>query len=183
MEKVTPGTLLISDPFLQDPHFTRSVVLICEDDDSGTLGFILNKKYDQTIDELVSDLEGFKFPLFYGGPVQVDTIHFIHKRPDLIEDGIQIQETIYWGGDFDKVVDLIRNKILKSRDIKFFIGYSGWEANQLNEELETKSWITRDGTEQLIFHPFYEHIWKDALKDLGGEYAQMVNYPLDPQHN
>ncbi|HMZ46637.1 MAG TPA: YqgE/AlgH family protein, partial [Chitinophagaceae bacterium] len=123
------------------------------------------------------------FPLFYGGPVQPQTIHFIHKRPDLIEGGLEVLENIYWGGEFELVVDLIKTKKISKNDIRFFIGYSGWGEGQLADELQTKSWITRQATTALVFNSKTENIWKDALKDLGGEYSQMVNYPIDPQLN
>lgn len=183
MVDITPGLLLISDPFLKDPNFTRSVVLVCDHQTEGSFGFVLNKKYDQPLGELINDLEGFNFPIFYGGPVQVDTVHFLHNRPDLIEGGMEILDGIYWGGDFDVVVDLIKEKQIGTKDIRFFIGYSGWGEGQLAEELNTKSWITRPASQQIVFYKNAEQIWKEALKDLGGEYSQMVNYPLDPQLN
>jgi len=183
MIEIHPGILLISDPFLKDPNFARSVVLICDHQIEGSFGFVLNRLYDQPLGQMITDLEGFNFPLFYGGPVQKDTVHFLHTRPDLIEGGMEIRDGIYWGGDFEEVVELIKNKLLKPKDIRFFIGYSGWGEGQLEEELNTKSWITRDCTKPLVFNKNIDAIWKDALKDLGGEYSQMIHYPLDPQLN
>jgi putative transcriptional regulator len=183
MVDITPGLLLISDPFLKDPNFIRSVVLICDHQSEGSFGFVLNKPYDQPLGEMIADLEGFNFPLFYGGPVQIDTVNFLHNRPDLIEGGFEVLDGIYWGGDFEVVVDLIKENTLKQQDIRFFIGYSGWGEGQLAEELSTKSWITRDCTQRLVFHKKSGMIWKESLKDLGGEYSQMINYPLDPQLN
>lgn len=183
MIQILPGILLISDPFLKDPNFSRSVVLVCDHQIDGSFGFVLNRLYDQPLGNMISDLDGFHFPLFYGGPVQKDTVHFLHTRPDLIEGGMEIRDGIYWGGDFEVVVDLIKEKLLKPKDIRFFIGYSGWGEGQLEEELNTKSWITRDCTKSLVFNKNIDAIWSDALKDLGGEYSQMIHYPLDPQLN
>ena len=183
MVQVQSGILLISDPFLKDPNFLRTVVLLCEHQPEGSLGFILNKRYEQTIGELMTDLEDCNFPVYYGGPVQKDTIHFLHQRPDLIEDGHYIIDGIYWGGDFTEVVELIKLKKISLNDIRFFIGYSGWGQQQLETELKDKSWITREAIRQLIFHKNTDAIWRDALKDLGGEYSQMTNYPIDPQLN
>jgi putative transcriptional regulator len=183
MVDIAPGILLISDPFLKDPNFVRSVVLVCEHHAEGSFGFVLNKLYDQQLGELVSDLEAFEFPLFYGGPVQMDTVHFLHKRPDLLDDGVEIIDGIYWGGQFEEAVSLIKSGDLTQNDIRFYLGYSGWGQGQLEDELRTKSWITRDGNKQLVFHQQAEQLWKDAMKSLGGEYAQMANYPIDPQLN
>lgn len=183
MVEIGPGVLLISDPFLKDPNFLRTVVFICEHQPEGSFGFVLNKLYDQKLGDLISDLEGYNLPVYYGGPVQVDTVHFLHRCPDIIHEGIEVAEGIYWGGDFEEVVQLIKDKALRPSDIRFFIGYSGWGEGQLEEELKTKSWITREGNSKLVFHKQATEIWKESLKDLGGEYSQMVNYPIDPQLN
>jgi putative transcriptional regulator len=183
MEEISSGILLISDPFLKDPNFMRTVVLICDHQAEGTFGFVLNRPYDQQLGDLITDLEGSKFPVYYGGPVQVDTVHFLHKCPDLIPGGMEVIDGIYWGGDFEIVVSLIKEKKLKQTDIRFYIGYSGWGEGQLETEMKEKAWITFNATKKLVFHKQAEMIWQDALKAMGGEYAQMVNYPIDPQLN
>lgn len=183
MTDPVPGILLISDPFLKDPNFMRTVILLCEHQQEGSFGFVLNRPYDQPLGELISDLEGTVIPVYYGGPVQLDTVHFLHTRPDLIEGGFEVTDGIYWGGDFEQVVSLIKSHKLKSKDIRFYIGYSGWGDGQLENELKEKSWITREGTKKLVFHKQADTIWREALKDLGGEYTQMTNYPIDPQLN
>jgi len=183
MNQVTAGTLLISDPFLKDPNFLRSVVLICEHQQEGSFGFVLNKLYNQKLNELMSDLGNIDYPVYYGGPVQVDTLHFLHRRPDVITGGIQIIEDIYWGGSFDQVLSLLTEGLISKNDIRFFIGYSGWGEGQLENELTQKSWITHIGSKKLIFHKNTALLWKDALLDMGGEYSILVNYPIDPQLN
>jgi len=183
MDDIIPGTLLISDPFLKDPNFLRTVVLVCEHQFEGSFGFVLNKPYQQQLGDLISDLEGNPFPVFYGGPVQVDTIHFLHQRPDLLTGSIEVTNGVYWGGDFEEVVALVQQNLLQQGDIRFFIGYSGWGEGQLEGELRGKSWIARQATRKLVFHRQAEQIWREALKELGGEYEMMVNYPIDPQLN
>jgi putative transcriptional regulator len=177
------GILLISDPFLKDPNFMRTVVFLCEHQDQGSFGFVLNRKYENTIDELVPELEGYKIPLYYGGPVQMDTIHFLHQYPMEISGGQEVMKGIFWGGDFDKVIEMIKNNELDENRIRFFIGYSGWSDGQLNNELQDKSWLTVKATRKLVFHKDYKEIWKDSLKQLGGDYEIMINFPIDPQLN
>jgi putative transcriptional regulator len=177
------GILLIADPFLKDPHFLRSVVILCEHDTEGTVGFVLNKPFDEKLDSLMSNFEGFPLPVFYGGPVQLNTIHFLHQYPELIPGGQEIMKGIYWGGDFEIVTQLIKKNQIDLAKIRFFIGYSGWSKGQLKDELNEKTWITAKATRNLIFHPFPEKIWKDSLLQLGGEYEMMVNFPIDPQLN
>lgn len=175
--------LLIADPFLKDPNFQRTVVFLCEHQDEGSFGFVLNRSYEYTLNELVSGLDDLSIPVFYGGPVQIDTIHFLHQYPDLIPGGYEITDGIYWGGDFEMAINLIRNKQIDPQRIRFYIGYSGWGSGQLNDELKEKSWLTVQANRKIIFHKQTDEIWKDSLRLLGGEYEMMINFPIDPQLN
>ncbi len=183
MENISAGIILISDPFLKDPNFRRTAVLICDHQEEGTFGFVLNRQYDQPLGELITDLTDNNFPVYYGGPVQVDTVHFLHTCPDLIPGGFEIADGIFWGGDFEEVIKLLIEKKLKQTDIRFYIGYSGWSEGQLENEMKEKAWITCPGNKKLVFHKQPDMIWGEALRSLGGEYAQMINYPIDPQLN
>ncbi|HRG93379.1 MAG TPA: YqgE/AlgH family protein, partial [Chitinophagaceae bacterium] len=89
----------------------------------------------------------------------------------------------YWGGDFDFVVDMIKNGDPDLDKIRFFLGYSGWSEGQLMEEMNEKTWLTVKGNRKLIFHPDHQEIWKDSLKQMGGDYEMMINFPIDPQLN
>lgn len=177
------GILLIADPFLKDPNFLRTVVLLCEHRESGSFGLVLNKQIEQTLDELISDLEGHPLPVYYGGPVQMDTIHFLHQYPDLIPESVKVSEDIFWGGNFETVTALLKRKSIDPDKIKFFVGYSGWGDAQLNEEMKEKSWLTVQATRELVFNTRFDEIWKNSLKTLGGEYERLINYPIDPQLN
>ena len=183
MIEPTSGILLISDPFLKDPNFMRTVVFLCEHQDQGSFGFVLNRKYENTIDELVPELEGHRIPLYYGGPVQMDTIHFLHQYPEQIPGGYEIAEGIFWGGDFDIAIQMIRKGEVNLQRIRFYIGYSGWGTGQLNDELKEKSWLTVKANRKIIFHKETDAIWKESLKLLGGDYEMMINFPIDPQLN
>ncbi|MBK7561830.1 MAG: YqgE/AlgH family protein [Chitinophagaceae bacterium] len=183
MVEPAPGILLIADPFLKDPNFLRTVVFLCEHKDEGSFGFVLNRQYENTLDELIPELEGHKIPVYYGGPVQIDSIHFLHQYPDEIPGGQEVLKGVYWGGDFDAVVSLVKNSAIDVDKIRFYIGYSGWSEDQLNTEMTEKTWLTVKANRKLIFHTNYAELWKDALKHLGGAYEMMVNYPIDPQLN
>jgi putative transcriptional regulator len=177
------GILLIADPFLKDPNFLRTVVFLCEHQQQGSFGFVLNKQIEQTLGELVTDLEGCNLPVYYGGPVQMNTIHFLHQYPDLIPEAVKVNNDIYWGGNFETVTALIKNKSIDLTKIKFFIGYSGWGDGQLTSELEEKSWLTVSASRKLVFNTVQDEIWKGSLQALGGEYEMMINFPIDPQLN
>ena len=178
-----PGILLIADPFLKDPNFLRTVVFLCEHREEGSFGFVLNRKYENTLDELIPDVEGFKLPVFYGGPVQMDTIHFLHQYPEDIPGGEEVMKGIYWGGDFVKAVEMIKSGEMDFKKIRFYIGYSGWGNGQLMEEMKEKSWLTVKANRKLIFQTSAEEIWKESLKHLGGDYEMMIHFPTDPQLN
>ena len=182
---ISPGedTLLIADPFLKDPNFIRTVVYICRLSEEGCFGFVLNKMFEQSLGELITGLEDFTIPVFTGGPVQPDTIHYIHQYPDLITGSYKISDEIYWGGDFESVKTLIQNNSIDLDKIKFFIGYSGWGKDQLDNELKEKSWLTVKATRKIVFDTVPENVWKESLEHLGGKYKIMVNFPIDPQLN
>ncbi len=177
------GILLIAEPFLKDPNFLRTVVILCEHQELGSFGFVLNKQIEQTLDELLTDMEGHTLPVYYGGPVQTNSIHFLHQYPDLIPESVKVTGDIYWGGNFETVTALLKNDSLDLNKIKFFIGYSGWGDGQLTRELEEKSWLTVSANARLVFNTGYNEIWKSSLQELGGEYKMMINYPIDPQLN
>lgn len=183
MEALAAGVLLIADPFLQDPNFKRSVIFLCDHQDEGSFGFVINRSYEHTMDELIDGFEGHPLPVFFGGPVQPDTIHFLHQYPALIPGGVEILEGVYWGGNFEMVKKLAGENRLEADKIRFFIGYSGWGKGQLHQEMEEKTWLTVTATRNLIFGTSPDDVWGNSLRHLGGEYTLLVNYPNDPRLN
>ena len=177
------GTLLIANPFLKDPNFMRTVIFLCEHKEEGSFGFVLNKPFAKTLADLLPEFSDYKIPLYFGGPVQKDTIHFLHQYPDIISGGEEVFDGVYWGGNFETIMALIKLKQIDLRKIKFFIGYSGWAEKQIEDELTEKSWLTAVATRRLLFHNNPDNIWKDSLRHLGGEYEMMINFPIDPQLN
>jgi putative transcriptional regulator len=183
MEKIQPGTILIADPFLKDPNFLRTVIFLCDHKEEGSFGFVLNRKLEYVAGDLMNDLEGCNVPVFYGGPVQQNTIHFLHRCPGLISGSEQIGNGIYWGGEFDELIDLLKGNKIDPANIRLFLGYSGWAEGQLDNEINEKTWLTTYSSENLIFSTDVDEIWKASLKQMGGKYEQLINYPIDPQLN
>ena len=177
------GILLIAEPFLKDPNFLRTVVFLCEHKEEGSFGFVLNRLFENTLDELIPELAGHKIPVYYGGPVQLNSVHFLHQYPELIPGGQEVLKGVYWGGDFDLLTEMLKEGSVDPKKIRFFIGYSGWGEGQLKNELTEKTWLTVKANKKLVFHPRYKEIWKESLLHLGGEYGQIINYPIDPQLN
>lgn len=181
--EVQKGRLLLSEPYLADPNFERTVILLTEHNEEGSVGFILNKPSESHVSEVMDDLKGLDAQIYIGGPVQQDTLHFIHKHGDL-EDAIELENGIYWGGNFEQLLTLIDSQKLSLTGIKFFLGYSGWSPDQLQAELKLNSWIVSDRVSQeLIFETLPDQMWKRALQELGGRFSVYSNYPADPRMN
>jgi putative transcriptional regulator len=182
--KPAKGHLLVAEPtIIGDMAFNRSVVLLANHSDTGSVGFILNKVLDFTLKDLIPELK-FSFKIYNGGPVEQDNLYFIHKVPHLIPDSIEIANGIYWGGNFEAVKELVNREMIDENQIKFFLGYSGWDADQLNAELDSHSWIVTTNEDQtgLIERP-YDSFWKDKMLQLGGEYLLWCNAPENPSYN
>lgn len=186
LNKIAPkaGNLLISEPFLLDPNFRRSVVLMAEHADVGTLGFILNQPSQLLLRDLVPDLWQATFPVFIGGPVEIDTIHFIHRCYDKLNSGEEIAKGIYWGGNFETLKILVNNHNITEDEVKFFLGYSGWGEDQLDEEIKGNTWIVSDRYDpDVVFANDEEAIWRSVIVNLGPKYAHISNFPSDPSLN
>lgn len=182
--KPATGRLLISEPFLADPNFKRSVILLTDHGEEGAMGFILNQRSNLLVKDVIPDLEMADFPLFVGGPVEVDTIHYLHRCYDKLNSGEEIMDGIYWGGNFEALKILIENNSITQDDVKFFIGYSGWGFEQLNEEIATNTWMVSDQYHQdIIFSQNEEELWKEVIINLGPKYAHVSNFPTDPSLN
>ncbi|MDB5030441.1 YqgE/AlgH family protein [Mucilaginibacter sp.] len=178
------GRLLISEPFMLDPNFKRSVILLTEYADSGAMGFILNHPSDYLLGDVLPDTSYSEIPVYIGGPVAANTLHFIHCVPEKIEGGIEICNGIFWGGDFEMVKQLVADYQLSENEIKFFMGYSGWTPNQLNDELKENSWIVVEKcSAKIVFNNNEQDMWKEVVLSLGARYAHIVNFPENPQLN
>ena len=183
-QNLNKGQLLIAEPsILGDISFNRSVILLADHNEEGSIGFILNKPLDFTINDLLPEVEG-TFKIYNGGPVEQDNLYFIHSIPELIPNSIEISDGIFWGGDFNIVMELINDSKLNDGDIRFFLGYTGWSSNQLSEELDANTWIvSKNIYEKGIIEKNQVSFWKEKMLELGGEYSIWSNAPEDPSYN
>ncbi|AWM12878.1 YqgE/AlgH family protein [Flavobacterium sp. NRK F10] len=178
------GHLLIAEPStLGDISFNRSIILLAEHNEEGSVGFIINKPLDYTIHDLVPEIKA-NFSVYNGGPVEQDNLYFIHNIPDIIPNSVEIANGIYWGGDFNVTLDLINEGKITKKNIRFFLGYSGWEAHQLENELKENAWIVTENNlkAKLLAKPV-QQFWKEKMKEQGGEYILFSNAPSDPMLN
>ncbi len=183
-EKLQKGQLLIAEPsILGDVSFNRSVILLAEHNAEGSVGFILNKPLDYTIGDLLPEIEA-SFKIYIGGPVEQDNLYFIHTIPKLINNSIEISNGIYWGGDFELTKSLINEGKINKEEIRFFLGYTGWSAAQLETEIQGNSWIIANNTlKKDILSKSSKKFWKEKINELGGEYILWSNAPENPNLN
>jgi putative transcriptional regulator len=181
--KPSPGKLLIAEPFLDDPYFKRSVVLLTEHNENGSIGFILNKPIEIKLKDAVGELPPIDSNIHLGGPVARETLHFLHTEGEQIDGSLEIMKGLFWGGNFETLKKLIEQDKIKPESIKFFVGYSGWEPEQLDKELKLNSWIVLDGDLNNIMKRNTTNLWKDILKEMGKEFAVIAEFPNDPTMN
>jgi len=183
-EKLQKGHLLIAEPsIIGDLSFNRSVILLADHNDEGSVGFIMNKPLKYTIKDLVSEVEA-NFKIYNGGPVEQDNLYFIHNVPDLITNSVEISSGIFWGGDFELTKDLINDGKIKKENIRFFLGYTGWDAKQLENEMQSNSWIVTENLyRNKIIGKSTTDFWKEKILELGGDYIIWSNAPENPLLN
>ena len=178
------GKLLIAEPSVFGDHnFHRSIVIMVEKKESGFLGFIIYKPLSYGIKDVLPEIQ-MNFPLYNGGQVEQDNLFFIHNAGHLIPGSIRIDNKLFWGGEFEKVLSLVKDGVLGPKDIRFFLGYSGWSKGQLQQEIGAKSWVVVENpfAGKILSHQT-EHLWKDQMIALGGKYVIWSNTPENPYHN
>ncbi|NND93261.1 MAG: YqgE/AlgH family protein [Flavobacteriales bacterium] len=177
------GSLLISEPFMDDPYFKRTVVLLCEHNDEGSFGFVLNRYIDVKVHDIVADLPKLENRISVGGPVRNENLFYLHKLGDQLEGSTEVAQGIFMGGHFDVLKDKINNGVVDPADIRFFIGYSGWSENQLAEEIKSRSWlvIPSEGTD--LMDTAIDNLWSEVLRDKGDDYSHFANFPKNPSLN
>ena len=145
------GMIIKSTAALAGTDFEKSSILITSHDSNGATGFIFNKLYHRSLNELEEFKHSTAFSLYTGGPVDITNLFFIHQRPDLIEGGTTIANGFYFAGSFKQAVTAINNKSLTAKDIKIFIGYCGWDAGELEIEITEGSWVVEEGLTETVF--------------------------------
>ncbi|AMA49568.1 MULTISPECIES: YqgE/AlgH family protein [Flavobacterium] len=182
--KPQKGHLLIAEPsIIGDLSFNRSVVLLADHNEEGSVGFILNKPLNYTIKDLIPEISA-SFKIYNGGPVEQDNLYFIHNVPHLISASVEIASGIYWGGNFQQTKELINKGKINRNNIRFFLGYSGWDAEQLQNELQSNSWIiSENDLSNNIIGKSSSDFWREKIIQQGGEYLVWSNTPENPIYN
>lgn len=164
---------------MDDPNFTRSAVLICSHNAQGTIGFVFNKPLVFTVNDVLESFPSLSVNIFKGGPVENNTLHFLHNAGEILDDSVPISPGVFWSGDFKKLKFLIKNKLITSKDIRFFAGYAGWDKGQLEEELKDKSWIITSMDANYLFNVSAKSVWRKMLIAKGGHFPPLADIVTD----
>ncbi len=177
------GSLLVAEPLLGDPNFDRSVILLTEHNENGSVGFVLNKPLDYRLEDLVIGFPPLETTVHHGGPVQEDSLFFVHSKGDELAGSEPIAAGLWWGGELEALKTMINLGTISSNDIRFFLGYSGWSPGQLEAEMRQKSWLVRPATGLDILQDRPAEMYRDILMGAGGKYPLWANTPADPSLN
>ena len=177
------GKVLISEPYLGDQYFKRSVIFLTEYSEKGAVGFVLNKPVDIKLKDVIGDFPDINGMVSVGGPVETNTVHYIHTLGEMIPNSVKVFKNICWGGDFDIVKELIRSEAIGYERIRFFVGYSGWAPTQLDREISQNSWLCAEFSEHEIISTYSQDSWKSAVNRLGKKYKLWAQFPENPDLN
>lgn len=178
------GKLLISDPFLDEDYFRRSVIYLCEHNNEGSFGFVLNNFININLHELDENFPEIPTHISLGGPIEPNSLYFLHTLGDQIQNSILVSDGVYLGGDFQELSNLVKEDFTLIDQIRFFIGYAGWSPDQLEDEITKNAWVVMNlKSKEDLFNTSNAHSWKSYMENLGGKFKIMSKFPLDPRDN
>jgi putative transcriptional regulator len=175
------GHILIAEPFLPGSYFNRSIIILVSCDNDGVVGFILNKKVDFPIENQAIDLSDFDVHI--GGPVETDSLFFIHTLGHTIPGSLRIRGNLFWGGDLEVLKMQIKLGLVDHSQVRFFLGYSGWAIGQLEEEINENSWLVAKIPGFDLMGMNDDQMWVNAVRLMGGKYSMWENFPENPSLN
>jgi putative transcriptional regulator len=183
-QKAVEGCVLLSDPFTQDPYFSRSAILLCRHNKKETFGFVLTNYIEIDLHKLDENMPEIITKISFGGPVEKDNLFYIHTFGKEIEGAEKIMDTLYFGGDYEMLFELIKADPKRINEVRFFIGYAGWDFEQLNNEMKDHSWIAVTNISEIeILSTSSDHFWKDCMTKQGSKFEMISNFPLNPNEN
>jgi putative transcriptional regulator len=178
------GSVLLSDPFLNDSYFSRSVIILCDYSKEGAFGFVLTNYLELDLAKIDSSFPVKNAKISVGGPVDNEHIFYIHQFGDRVEESIQIMDDLFFGGNYNQLQELINEKEENQKKVRFFLGYSGWSSEQLIEELKENSWIVVNninGNE--IINTSNQDFWKYCMEKQGDRFKIISKFPKNPNEN
>lgn len=177
------GRILISEPFLRDATFGRSVILLVDHTDEGSMGLVINKQLPLFLNDIIMEFKYLdEIPLYKGGPIATDTLFYLHTLSD-IPGSISISKGLYLNGDFDEIKKYILQGNKISECIRFFLGYSGWDSEQLNNEIRENTWLVSEEEKSYLMKNNINGYVADCFRELGSKYETWSRFPQVPTLN
>ena len=180
------GSLLIANPVLPDPNFSRTVILLCNHDEQGSFGLVINRSTKLKAPDLflnINILKSYNEKIYLGGPVSQSVVFFLCRSPSAAGKLDEVCSGVYLGSNLEILESLYSSLENPEQDIRFYLGYSGWSGGQLAEEMEQNSWLVQKANEQFIFLDSENLIWPQAVNSLGEKYQYLTKAPVNPQWN
>ena len=177
------GDVLISEPFMNDFYFRRSVILLIDHNEEGSLGVIFNKRLTIPFNEIVQGFPEFNADVYLGGPVETDRIFFIHTVGEMIPDSHLISNGLYWSGNINVLKSMIKMDLIKPHEVRFYVGYAGWDGGQLRNELKANTWVVGRITAKQLLRTMPGKMWSDFVKQIGKRYTLWDKFPVNPSDN
>ncbi|MDD4575718.1 MAG: YqgE/AlgH family protein [Bacteroidales bacterium] len=183
--KLSPmaGRLLIAEPFMFDMYFRRTVVLLIDSSKEGSFGVVLNKPTFIKIKDVVDSFPDVDYPLYSGGPVDINNVYFLHRLSKIISDGSPVKDDVTWGGNKQEIIQILESNFFDDSQLRVFMGYSSWEPGQLETELKQKAWVVADFNPEIVFNTEPTKLWNTIVESMGTEYALWKNLPINPGLN
>ena len=179
-QDIDVGDIIIAAPFWQDLRYRQSVIILLNHDNVGSTGIILNKQTTLSVKEALPAITK-KLPLYYGGPFDTHTVSFIHTNPE-VPEAVNLGNELFWGGDFDYLGQMIRDKQMDMEKIKFFAGFVEWSNGQLEAEISENKWWKSELTSHEVLTTSSENLWSHELIINGHVYGMVHDLP-DPSLN
>ena len=177
------GDVLISEPFMNDFYFRRSVILLIDHNEEGSLGVIFNKRLTIPFNEIVQGFPEFKADVYLGGPVETDRIFFIHTIGEMIPDSHLISNGLYWSGNINALKAMIKMDFIKPHEVRFYVGYAGWDGGQLRNELKANTWLVGRFTSKELLSTMPGKMWSGLVNKMGKRYMLWDKFPVNPSEN
>ena len=185
-KKYGKGSLLIANPVLPDPNFSRTVILLCNHDEQGSFGLVINRATQLKALDLFSSidlLKSYDEKIYFGGPVSQSIVFFLCRSPLGVGELDEVCPGVYLGSSLEALESLYSDIENPEQNIRFYLGYSGWSGGQLAGEMEQNSWLIQRADERFIFQDSENLIWSEAINSLGEKYNYLTKAPVNPQWN
>lgn len=180
------GNILIAEPLMINSVFKRSVIFLIEHSDNlGSMGFITNLRSEYTLNELVEEIEcDEEIPVYIGGPVHCNQMYYIHTLGNLIPESIEVTKGLYVSGAFNAIIEYINSGAPVEGNIRFVLGYSGWDKGQLENELKQFDWAVAEMcSPKTLLATEGDDTWRTCVKSLDDRYWLWLNCPSSPHLN